>query len=214
MCQFMWYASGEGCSQTLHKNYLLPINSKVGQDEKDAPMAGIENTNPSTPAPPVDSEPADAGPSGMVTSSTAGSTPQDSLDQPASLRCGTWNTQNWLPWRYRNFSLQVNTRLPNVWDAWAGLHAISSLYNAFWGSTVWIHSTYTITCLQSATPFSVEGNPFNVVSVVDFLVGGGVDWRLFGPSTTAPPENKFQESIPIETQGVYSNPTQKIRWWM
>ena len=24
---------GEGCSQTLHRNYLLPINSNMGQDE-------------------------------------------------------------------------------------------------------------------------------------------------------------------------------------
>ena len=66
---------GEGCSWTLHRNYLLLINSNIGQDEKDTPMAGIENNNTSTPAPPVDSEPADAGPSGMVTPSAAGSTP-------------------------------------------------------------------------------------------------------------------------------------------
>ena len=31
---------------------------------------------------------------------------------------------------------KAGTRPPNLWDAWAGLHAISSLYNAFWGSTV------------------------------------------------------------------------------
>ena len=63
-------------SWTLHRNYLLPINSNVGQDEKDALMAGDENTNPSPSAPPVGSESADTGPSGTVTSSTAGSTPQ------------------------------------------------------------------------------------------------------------------------------------------
>ena len=80
---------GEGCSQTLQRNYLLPINSNIGQGEKDAPMAGVENNNTSTPAPPVDSEPADAGPSGMVTQGTAGSTPQGSLYQPAPLRHGT-----------------------------------------------------------------------------------------------------------------------------
>ena len=80
---------GEGCSQTLHRIYLLPINSNIGQDEKDAPMAGVENNNTSTPAPPVNSEPAGAGPSGMVTPCAAGSTLQGSLDQPAPLRCGT-----------------------------------------------------------------------------------------------------------------------------
>ena len=58
---------GEGHSQILHRNYLLPSNSNLGQGEKDAPMAGIENNKTSTPVPPVDSEPADAGLSGMVT---------------------------------------------------------------------------------------------------------------------------------------------------
>ena len=58
----MWYAPGmgKGAAQTLHRNYLLPINSNIGQDEKDAPMAGVENNSASTPAPSVDSEPADA----------------------------------------------------------------------------------------------------------------------------------------------------------
>ena len=81
------------CSQTLHRNYLLPINSNIGLD-KEAHVAGVENNNTSTPVPPVGSASADAGPSGMVTQSTAGSTPQDSLDQPAPLRCSvqeTWN---------------------------------------------------------------------------------------------------------------------------
>ena len=58
---------GKGHSQTLHMNYLLPISSNIEQVEKDATMAGVENTNTSTPAPPVDSKPADAGLSGTVT---------------------------------------------------------------------------------------------------------------------------------------------------
>ena len=52
-------------------------------------MAGVENNSTSTPAPPVDSDPVDAGPSEIVTSGTAGRTPQGSLDQPAPLRCST-----------------------------------------------------------------------------------------------------------------------------
>ena len=84
----------EGCSWTLHRNYLLPINPTLGQGEKDAPMAGVENNNASTPVPPVDSDPADAGPSGMVTPSTAGNIPQGRLDQPAPLRCSVQKTQN------------------------------------------------------------------------------------------------------------------------
>ena len=99
-------------------------------------MAGVENNNTSTPTSPVDSESANAGSSGTVTPNAAGNIPQGSLDQPAPLRCGTHKTQNWLLWRYWNFSLQACTWPPDVWDVWAGLHAISSLYNAFWGSTV------------------------------------------------------------------------------
>ena len=57
-------------------------------------MAGVENNNTSTPAPPVDSEPDDAGLSGMVIPSTAGNTPQGSLDQPAPLRHSVQKTQN------------------------------------------------------------------------------------------------------------------------
>ena len=45
---------GEGCSRTLHRNYLLLISSNIKQDEKDAPMARVEHTNNSTPVPPVD----------------------------------------------------------------------------------------------------------------------------------------------------------------
>ena len=76
MYQFMWNAprDGEGYSQTLHRNYLLPISSQIEQDEKDAPMAGVENMTTSTAVPLVDSGPADAEPSGMATSSTAGNT--------------------------------------------------------------------------------------------------------------------------------------------
>ena len=71
---------GEGCSLTLHRNYLLPINPNIEQDEKDKPMSRVRNTTSPNPVPPVDSVPADAGSSGMVTPSPAGSTPQGSLD--------------------------------------------------------------------------------------------------------------------------------------
>ena len=59
-------------------------------------MAGVENNYTSTPVPPVDSEPADVGPSGMVTPSAAGNTPHGSLNQPAPCRCSVvcGKTQN------------------------------------------------------------------------------------------------------------------------
>ena len=98
----VWPRDGEGCSQTLHRNYLLPINSKMGQDVKDTLMAGVENNNTLIPATPVDREPAEAGPSGMVILSTVGNTPQSSLDQPAPLRCSVQKSQNWLPCSYLN----------------------------------------------------------------------------------------------------------------
>ena len=132
----------EGHSWTLHRNFLLPITSNIGQDEKDEPMAGVENNNTSTPMPPVDSEPANAGPSGMVIPSTAGNIPQGSLDQPAPLRCSVWKTWNWLLWRYQNFGLWMDTSPSSIWDAWINLciclHIIFCLYTIFWKSTVWI----------------------------------------------------------------------------
>ena len=131
---------GEGCSQTLHRNYLLPINSNIGQGKLDEPMAGVGNNISPTPEPSVDNVPAGAGPSGTVTSSMAGSTPQGSADQPAPLRCSTQTTRNQLPWRYRNFGLLADTGLTGIWDAWVGLcvcpHIVFCLYTIFWGSTV------------------------------------------------------------------------------
>ena len=70
---------GEGHSQTLHRNYLLPINSNIEQGKMDKPVVGVGNNISQTPAPSVDNMPA-AGSSGMVTSSMAGSTPQGSPD--------------------------------------------------------------------------------------------------------------------------------------
>ena len=57
----VWPRDGKGCSWSLHRNYLLPSNPIIEQDENDAPIAGVENTNTSYLVPPVDSEPADAG---------------------------------------------------------------------------------------------------------------------------------------------------------
>ena len=71
---------GEGCSWTLHRNYLLPINPNIEQDEKDKSMARVGNTTSSTLVPPEDSVPADAGSFGVVTASTADSIPQGSPD--------------------------------------------------------------------------------------------------------------------------------------
>ena len=54
----------------------------------DKPVAGVENDTSLTPVPPVKA-PAGAELSGMVTSISAGSTPENSTDGPTPLRCST-----------------------------------------------------------------------------------------------------------------------------
>ena len=93
---------GEGCSQTLHRNYLLPINPNLEQGKMDKPVVQVGNDTSLTPEPPVGDAAVEAEPSGMVTSSSAGSTPEGSPDQPALLRCSTQTTRNQLPWRYQD----------------------------------------------------------------------------------------------------------------
>ena len=66
----------------------------------DKPVAGVGNDTSLTPVPPVSDAPVEAEPSGMVTSSSAGSTPKHSPDQPAPLRHGTQTTRNQLPLWY------------------------------------------------------------------------------------------------------------------
>ena len=85
----VWPRDGEGCSQTLHRNYQLPTNSNIEQGKMDEPIAGVGNNISLPPVPSVDNVPAGAGPSGMVMLSMADSTPLGSPDQPAPLRCGT-----------------------------------------------------------------------------------------------------------------------------
>ena len=46
----------------------------------DKPVAGVGNDTSQTPAPPVSDAPVGVEPSGMVTSSSAGSTPENSPD--------------------------------------------------------------------------------------------------------------------------------------
>ena len=70
----------EGHSQTLHRNYLLPISPNLEQGEMDKPVAGVGNDTSLTPVPPVSDAPVGAELSGMVTLSSTGSTPETSPD--------------------------------------------------------------------------------------------------------------------------------------
>ena len=131
---------GEGCSQTLHRNYLLPISLTLEQAGGDTPVAGVEHMRTSAPMPSVDSEPTDSEPSSMAMLGTTGNTPQSSQDQPAPLRCGTHATWGQAPWRYHNFALLADISPPGILDALVGLciclHLISCLYTIFMGSIV------------------------------------------------------------------------------
>ena len=44
---------GEGHSQTLHRNYLLPISSNMGQDETDGSEDRVDDNTSPTPVPSV-----------------------------------------------------------------------------------------------------------------------------------------------------------------
>ena len=85
------------CSWTQHRNYLLPISPNLEQSKMEKPVARVGNDTSLTPAPPVSDASVGAEPSGMVTLSSAGSTPENSPDQPAPFRCGTQTTRNQLP---------------------------------------------------------------------------------------------------------------------
>ena len=131
---------GEGCSQTLHRNYLLPISPNLEQAGDDMPVAGIEQMRTSAPMPSIDSEPTEPELSGMAALDMTGNTSQGSQDQPAPLRCGTHATWNQLPWWYHNFALSADISPPSILDAWVRLciclHMISCLYTIFVGSIV------------------------------------------------------------------------------
>ena len=75
----------EGHNWSLHRNYLLPISPNLEQSEMEKPVAGVENDTLLTPVAPVSDAPAGGEPSVVVTSSSAGSTPENSPDQPAAL---------------------------------------------------------------------------------------------------------------------------------
>ena len=112
---------GEGHSQTLHRNYLLPISSNMEQDETDGSEDRVKNNTSPTPVP-------------SVSSST-----QSSPDQPAPVRCAVQTTRGQLPWRYQNFGLSTGTRLTSIQDAQVDLlvclRILIWLYNTFkWGA--------------------------------------------------------------------------------
>ena len=47
---------GRGCSQTLHRNHLLPISNNLEQVGDENSVAGVESIEKPIPVPPADSE--------------------------------------------------------------------------------------------------------------------------------------------------------------
>ena len=126
---------GEGCSQTLHRNYLLPISNnlqQVGDDEN--PVTEVEPIDRPTPVPPADSELLANGltesqpeslPSslpkqhklvdleltGLAASCIMSDESQAGQGQSAPLRYSAHTIRNQVPWKYWNFILQWNNTL-------------------------------------------------------------------------------------------------------
>ena len=142
MYQSMWYAPGMemGAARPYIGTICYSSAPTLEQAKEEAPMARVQHTRTSAPAPSADSEHADSEPSGMATLDTTGNTFQGSLDQPALLRHGTHATWNQLPGKYCNFALLANASLPSILDAWVCLciclHLISGLYTIFIRSIV------------------------------------------------------------------------------
>ena len=203
---------GEGCSWTLHRNYLLPISPNIGQDEKDAPMAGVESTNTSTPVPPVDSEPTDAGPSGTVTSSVAGSTPQGSLKQPAPLRCGTRKTQNQL---LGSTGISVCWQIPVHlgcigWSMYLSPCLVLSVHHFL--AEYSVNTLYLFHHMSAQHHSFWHWGEFLQCSLCGGFLDGGSGPKIIWPKCNCPTRKNPKRETPIETLGVCSSPTQEMRW--
>ena len=73
-------------------------------------------------------------------------------DMPAPLKQSSMKMRNQLPLRYQSFAAWQNDTLSGTLDLWVGLciclYILSCLHTVFVRSTVWKHSTQTITGLQ------------------------------------------------------------------
>ena len=169
---------GEGCSQTLHRNYLLPISSNMEQDETDGSEDRVKYNTSLTPVP-------------SVSSNT-----QSSPDQPAPVRCGIQTTRGQLPWMYRNFGLLTGTRPTGIRDAKVDLcvclHILIWLYNTFKQGAVWNTLHWLWNMLAEHHSLSVQGNSLDVTSICGFLgrKGSGLKdiWSSCNSPTTEKPK--------------------------
>ena len=153
----------EGCSWTLHRNYLLPISNNLEQVGDENSVAGVEPIDKPTPVLPADSvlpankltesqpeslasllpkqhELVSLEPTGSAASDMVSDESQAGQDQPAPLRISACTMRNQLSWKYWYLALQGNNTTLGAFDVWDGLHTSLHLmvgeYNTFGKSTV------------------------------------------------------------------------------
>ena len=159
----------EGCSQTLHRNYLLPISPNIQQSKMDKPVVGVGNDTSLTPVPPVDM---------MHHLGTA----LEPLE-PASLEIS-------------RYSLLDDAGPTSIWYAWVGLHI--GLFMVFCLHTIfWKEYSATCTLLITSSVYQAQLTS-GETSQVDSWAWKGVDCRTFGPVATPLPMRNSPKIIPVE----------------
>ena len=171
---------GEGHSWTLHRNYLLPINSNMGQDETDGSEDRVKNNTSLTPVP-----------------SVSGST-QSSPDQPAPVRCDILTTRNQLLWGYQNFGLLTDTGPTNIQDVQVDLHVclhiLVWLYNTFKWGAVWSTLCWLWSMLAEHHSLSIQGKSLNITPTIGFLGREGSGLKDIWSSCNSPTTKKIKQS--------------------
>ena len=199
------------CSDTLHRNYLLPINNNLEQEESENSVGADGSRAEITPVPHEN----DALPVNHLTKSKLEGIPnspskqhkpfdpgltntdptergfQADKDAPVPPRQSLRTTKNQPPWKYQNFALQQNAILPSAFNIRVGLciclHLISCIHMVFMGNAVQEHSIWTTANLPNTQFFALMGyHPCQLCN--GFLDGGRVDQRIFGLCIAAPLE--------------------------
>ena len=176
-------------------NEATPVQPKedvlLGDCQAKGQLEGITNS-PSKQHEPVGPEP-----TGLTSLDSTNEGLHAKDDVPAPLRQSSRKIRNQLPLRYWNFAAWQNDIFPYTFNMWVGLciclHIVSYLYTVFLGSTVWRHSTWTITGLPDTNDFWHWWG-YHWCWLYGGFVDGRVEQRIFGPSAAAPlgkPKDNF-----------------------
>ena len=128
---------GEGCSHTLHQNFLLPISHYLEQDEGKNTVEGVGSNEPTLASQEEEALPAnhptktqlENTPHSLVNPELTGLTSPDSVDEglqvsndaSASLWQSSRKMRNQLPLRYQNFAVWQSDTPPGTLDWLVGL---------------------------------------------------------------------------------------------